>query len=164
MGLWDATCAITRTPILSGDEVIVISLDPEAFRVSAAPGGRRISPFIFMNSDLVNKAVRGHYDRSGWIDEEECQKEMYEDVRVFFSAAAWDRVCDFCNMDSGKGDLVEEFAVVCSFLSLTRRDVLCETFHGQQIRDQEQVEAYDLIAQLTVESAEQFRKAMRDEG
>ena len=158
MGLWDATCQITRTPILSGEECVAVSLNPEVLRVNAAPNGRRIGPFILTNNELIFRIIRGSYDRSGWIDEDENPKQMYEDVRIFFAANAWDRICRFISSEGNQDDLVGQFSKIGSFLELTRRDALCEIFHGQQIRGKTQVDAYHLVADITSESVKRFRE------
>ena len=96
------------------------------------------------------------------IDEDEQELDMYHDFRLFFLASAWDRVCEFLGIQDKNDDLSFQFANICSFLGLTRRDVLCEVFHGQQIRDKEQVKAYKLIANIISDETSNFEKKMKE--
>jgi hypothetical protein len=165
MGVWDETCGITRFPIFTGDECVLVVVDRKAVEGGNTELGA---------GDLVHvRAVhRGTYSGYGWVDEVEEDAARHDiDVMLFFHRSAWDRVVGdgpaWSKAAAGAGaapagttigaDDATALLWVMKFADRTRRDLYSATlFRGAQ--DYRSLGAYEVLDELTRERMARHRE------
>ncbi len=116
MGCWNETCAISRTPIFYGDNVVMIVINKALFKgygnrprnLEASQFGRDIERIEF-----------GVYNDYGWLEElpgaysegmkdriERGEMEAYERA-IFIRRSVWDKVLSFPVLEEGYYEAVK---------------------------------------------------------
>lgn len=156
MGSWDETCGLTSAPIFSGEECVMVVLDPvelSHFSVFESILGQTGS---LVEIRLVRGVQFGTYNDYGWLNEvDEVDDYEHRSAVVFFHIRAWQwalRVFDQERMRDSEmrkhefnvqnilnetnvkeSDVERDFFRVCKIASLFRRDVLSSIrFRGHQ--------------------------------